>query len=44
MTYLVWASVFVLFIVLLLGYFLGCLNGSVMVSHFVIRDLSLMHI
>lgn len=38
MTYLVWASVFVLFIVLLLGYFLGCLNGSVMVSHFVIRD------
>ena len=38
MTYLAWASVFVLFIVLLLGYFLGCLNGSVMVSHFVIRD------
>ena len=25
-------------ILLLLGYFLGCLNGSVMVSHFVIRD------
>ena len=38
MTYLVWASVFFLFIILLLGYFLGCLNGSVMVSHFVIRD------
>ena len=26
------------FITVLLGYFLGCLNGSVMVSHFVIRD------
>ena len=38
MTYLAWASVFVLFIVLLLGYFLGCLNGSVLVSHFIIRD------
>ena len=25
-------------ILLLLGYFLGCLNGSVMVSHFIIRD------
>ena len=25
-------------ILLLLGYFLGCLNGSVMISHFVIRD------
>ena len=25
-------------IVLLLGYLLGCFNGSVMVSHFVIRD------
>lgn len=38
MTYLAWASVFALFIILLLGYFLGCLNGSVMVSHFVIKD------
>ena len=27
-----------LILLLLLGYFLGCLNGSVMVSHFVIRD------
>lgn len=26
------------FITVLLGYFLGCLNGSVMVSHFIIRD------
>ena len=26
------------FITVLLGYFLGCLNGSVMVSHFVIKD------
>ena len=26
------------FIMVLLGYFLGCLNGSVMVSHFIIRD------
>ncbi len=26
------------FILLLLGYFLGCLNGSVMVSRFIIRD------
>ena len=43
MTYLVWASVFVLFIVLLLGYFLGCLNGSVMVSHFGIRDYVRQH-
>ena len=25
-------------ILLLLGYFLGCLNGSVMVSHFIIKD------
>ena len=25
-------------ILLLLGYFFGCLNGSVMVSHFIIRD------
>ena len=25
-------------ILLLLGYFLGCLNGSVMVSHFIIHD------
>ena len=25
-------------VTVLLGYFLGCLNGSVMVSHFVIRD------
>jgi len=25
-------------ILLLLGYLLGCLNGSVMVSHFIIRD------
>ena len=38
MIYLAWASVFALFIILLLGYFLGCLNGSVMVSHFVIKD------
>ncbi len=26
------------FITVLLGYFLGCLNGSVMVSHFIIKD------
>ena len=26
------------FITVLLGYFLGCLNGSAMVSHFIIRD------
>lgn len=25
-------------VTVLLGYFLGCLNGSVMVSHFIIRD------
>ena len=25
-------------VTVLLGYFLGCLNGSVMVSHFVIKD------
>lgn len=38
MTYLVWAAVFAMFVVVLLGYFLGCLNGSVLVSHFIIRD------
>ena len=27
-----------MFVVVLLGYFLGCLNGSVLVSHFIIRD------
>ena len=25
-------------IVMLLSYFLGCLNGSVLISHFVVRD------
>lgn len=38
MTCLVWAAVFAMFVVVLLGYFLGCLNGSVLVSHFIIRD------
>ena len=38
MTYLAWAAVFAMFVVVLLGYFLGCLNGSVLVSHFIIRD------
>ena len=38
MTCLAWAAVFAMFVVVLLGYFLGCLNGSVLVSHFIIRD------
>ena len=31
-------AVGMVFITVLLGYFLGCLNGSVMVSHFIIKD------
>ena len=31
------------FITVLLGYFLGCLNGSVMVSHFIIKDAVRQH-
>ena len=38
MTHTIWVLLLAALILLLLGYFLGCLNGSVMVSHFVIRD------
>ena len=38
MNHSIWVLLFAGFVTVLLGYFLGCLNGSVMVSHFVIRD------
>lgn len=38
MNHSIWVLLFSGFVTVLLGYFLGCLNGSVMVSHFVIRD------
>ena len=38
MNHLLGALLLAALILLLLGYFLGCLNGSVMISHFVIRD------
>ena len=38
MNHLIGAILLASLVILLLGYFLGCLNGSVMVSHFVIRD------
>ena len=34
----IWGIYLLSWLILLLGYFLGCLNGSVMVSHFIIRD------
>ena len=38
MTGLISALLLMALIVLLLSYFLGCLNGSVLISHFLIRD------
>ncbi len=38
MTGLIGALLLMALIVLLLSYFLGCLNGSVLISHFLIRD------
>ena len=38
MNHSIWVLLFAGFVTVLLGYFLGWLNGSVMVSHFVIRD------
>ena len=38
MNHLIGATLLASLVILLLGYFLGCLNGSVMVSHFIIKD------
>ena len=38
MNHLIGAILLASLVILLLGYFLGCLNGSVMVSHFIIKD------
>ena len=38
LNHLIGATLLASLVILLLGYFLGCLNGSVMVSHFIIKD------